>query len=205
MTWAALENQASDAQARAARCPWWQFFARPALLAEARRRRARADNRWGRMPADALDLLARDLLIDAWGQEASRLSTRNPFHPSLDQTRREHLPGILARLNAEPLREFLPGPRRQMAIADIPGLPERLTLDHADVALQAEDDRLRAIVSDSTFLVEQQDGVLTIQHKASGLRGTFSLAANMPGFGMVYSKPYRIASIDPDNPGVSTD
>lgn len=205
MTWAVLENQARGAENRAARCPRWQVFARPALLAEARRRRTKADRRWGQMPADPLDLLARDLLIAAWEQEAGRVSTRNPFHPSLDGVRREYLPGILARLCAEPLREFLPGPRRQKAIADIPGLPERLAFDYADAALQAEADRLRGVVADGTFLVDQEDHVLTIQLKASGLRGTFSMAANMPGFGIVYSKPYRIASLDPENPGVSTD
>lgn len=96
MTWAVLENQARDAEARAACCPWRQVFARPAVRAEARRRRTKADRRWGQMPADPLDLLAHALLVDAWEQEAGRTSTSNPFDPSLEQTPHEHLRGILA-------------------------------------------------------------------------------------------------------------
>lgn len=63
-----------------------------------------------------------------------------------------------------------------------------------------------AVAASTDFLresFENTDGhqVMIIQHAASGLRAVFTIRDD--GYGSVYAKPYRIDSIDPENPGTA--
>jgi hypothetical protein len=64
----------------------------------------------------------------------------------------------------------------------------------------------RSVAASTEFiheLFENDDGhpAMIIQHVASGLRAVFTIKE--PGLGSVFSKPYRIGSIDPSNPGTA--
>lgn len=52
-----------------------------------------------------------------------------------------------------------------------------------------------------SFVDRDEKEAMIIQHVDSGLRALFTISD--PGFGSVYSKPYKIRSIDPGNPGVA--
>lgn len=201
--WAECEHYAVAAEELAAERSPRRFHQRAALLAAARHRRSRADRARSRLSEGALDTLVSDLLVEAWEDEAATLGThRHPFHPGLDAQREQRLPDILARLRAEPLRDDWPS-THEISPAAVPGLPERLTIDFASRALQQAAAHVRGVADSDTFLVERLPSGVMIQHQASGLRATFT--RRLDGLGFVDSKPYNIASIDPDRPGLDVD
>lgn len=207
--WARVENRARATRARLANVPWWGVFARRDLRANTRRLQEGADARWADLPESPVATLASVLVVEAWKREAGRLTNRNAFHPCLDQARHDRLDAMVDRLRTKPVADAGPPPC-DMDPADIPGLLEWLTVDHAAVELQTEADAVRGVAADDRFLTDEfvdDEGnqVLLVQHQASGLRAEFALSTKEPGFGTVYSKPYKISSIDPANPGDSGD
>jgi hypothetical protein len=94
---------------------------------------------------------------------------------------------------------------RLATLSDVFGTLSKSFIDSNVRAIIAE----RAEIAASTdflhkrFTDSEDNQVVLVQHVASGLRARFVITE--PGFGSVYSKPYAIQSIDPDNPGESLD
>lgn len=87
-------------------------------------------------------------------------------------------------------------------VDELPQLAERLTPAAVQATITAEIERLQEIARDPVFLDKEVDDPrgrgLVVQHRASGMRVMFHPAGESPG--TVFAKPYKIDSIDPDEP-----
>ncbi|WP_426624491.1 hypothetical protein ACPPVW_18370 [Leifsonia sp. McL0607] len=165
-------------------CSWWKRSRRRAILAELE-------------TLGDLDVLAgfvaRRILLVTAGQSLG--DGRNPFHASV----LENLDVAAARLSAWCTRESM-----RDRWARYPAVFSQLTPAHAAVVIRDQVQRLQTIACDQRFYVERfleedRTGV-RVQHAASGLRAEFTIDPDPP-FGTVYSKPYRLGSIAPEDRG----
>lgn len=160
------------------------------LLQYARRQRRRRERL---LTAQDWDLLATSRIL-----KDTRSHFRNsPFNP--------FSPRVLNQLD-EATAAVLQTPGLSLWVNDIldelPQLAERLTPTAVQAAITAEVDRLQEIARDPVFLDEVADGPrgagVVVQHQATGMRVMFIPAGESPG--IVFAKPYKIDSIDPDEP-----
>ncbi|MFE6508102.1 hypothetical protein ACFVBP_10565 [Nocardioides sp. NPDC057764] len=161
------------------------------LLQYARRQRRRRERR---LTVQDWDLLASSSILEDT-RSHFRNSPLNPFSPR-----------ILSQLE-EATAAVLQTPGLSLWVNDIfdevPQLVERLTPAAVRATITAEVDRLQEIARDPVFLdkevAEDPRGAgLVVQHRASGMRVMFIPAGESPG--IVFAKPYKIDSIDPDEP-----
>lgn len=97
--------------------------------------------------------------------------------------------------------------RRSFLLSNLPTVAEHVTEAFIESNARKAIAERAAVAASPVFAHEiYQDAnnqtVMIIQHLASGLRARFSM---LNGTGTVFSKPYSIESIDPDNPGTLGD
>jgi len=131
--------------------------------------------------------LLRTEIANAWAR-TSRHS--NEWHPRL----LERLPGLAEEAAAEAV----------LQAGDDELLHPLLTAAAAEQIARENVDRVRRVVDDPTIYLLRTttpdgDPMVVLQHAASGLRGRFAVDP-VDGLGDVFSKPYDIPSINPDNP-----
>lgn len=205
--WADQALRARQHQTAARALPWWKRAARRHHQHQADLARSTATTLWADLPDNPIGSVATQLILDAWTHAASNIApARNPFHPSLTPRQSERANDISDQLSTSLLRATLPD-RAAVETTDVPGLLEHLTPEMITATLHLEGRRRHQIAADpemisDTGITATGQEETCIQHKASGLRALFILHAD--GFGSVYSKPYRIDSIDPENPGTCT-
>lgn len=205
-----LDQVVAEQRAELARLSWWQLGERRSVRGLLDFSVGEAAAAWADLPAGAVDDVARQGIHDAWDRLRSNPggqyhSRRHPFH-------REVLTGDMAGLCTATSKAAIaraahtPLDARWLGVvpAQIPGYLERLTPAHVRDHAEAMVARYAAIADDDRLLVashdfEGQPGLL-VQHVASGLRARFWWDP-ATGVGIVYSKPYRLPSIDPDRPG----
>lgn len=135
---------------------------------------------------------------------ADRQDPRNWFHPRTLDRLDEILPIVMEhRGMARSIDDVVDG---------LPPLRARLNATAIEAYIMGEVDRRRAVTADPVLLTEDRPSTeaerranhpgerwLTVQHQASGLRAVFKYTPGDP-MGHVFSKPYRIDSIDPARP-----
>ena len=140
---------------------------------------------------EVAQLWARELLrteiANAWAR-TSRHS--NEWHPRL----LEHLPDLAEEAAAEAV----------LQAGDDELLHPLLTAAAAAQIARENVDRVRLVADDPTIYLlhtttPEGGPMVVLQHAASGLRGRFAVDP-VDGFGDVFSKPYDIPSINPNNP-----
>lgn len=205
--WAAQSLRARQHQTAARALPWWQRAARRRHQQQAQLALSAATALWANLPDNPVGTVATQLILDRWTQEASYIApARNPFHPSLARHQSKQADSISELLSDSLLRASLPD-RAAVETADVPGLIEHLTPELITTTLRREGQRRHRIATDPVMITRttiDPQGLETtcVQHKASGLRALFTIRDD--GIGSVYSKPYRIDSVDPENPGPCT-
>ena len=141
--------------------------------------------------AAAAERWARDLLRTEIANTWARTDRNaNQWHPRL----LEHLPELAAEAAAEAV----------LQAGDDEALRPLLTAAAAEQIARENVGQVKRVVDDPTIYLLRTttpdgDAMTVLQHAASGLRGRFALDT-FDGFGDVFSKPYDIPSIDPDNP-----
>lgn len=140
---------------------------------------------------EAAQRWARSILLteiaNAWAR-TSRHS--NEWHPRL----LEHLPSLAEEAAAEAV----------LQAGDDELLHPLLTAAAAEQLARENVERVRRVVDNPTIYLlrtttPEGNPMTVLQHAASGLRGRFAVDPD-DGFGTVFSKPYDIPSINPDNP-----
>ena len=136
-------------------------------------------------------------------------SKRNAYHPEVLLQLNGVAAQVSDQLQAARIRTSYSGVDLGVVIADVDELMARFTPGAVQRHIACRVENLESIASDPVFLhewvlIEGSSGLeraLVVQHKASGLRARFHVDSNdEPGW--IYSKPYKIDSIDPDAPGV---
>lgn len=136
-------------------------------------------------------------------------SKRNAYHPEVLLQLNGVAAQVSDQLQAARIRTSYSGVDLGVAIGDVDELMVRVTPDAVQRHIEDRIESFQLVASDPVFLhewvrIEGSSGserALVVQHKASGLRGRFHVGTgDEPG--LIYSKPYRIGSIDPDAPGV---
>jgi len=126
-------------------------------------------------------------VIDGW----QRISPHaNQWHPRL----LDHLPELAEKAAAAAILEA----------GDDALLRGMLTPSAAEQCARENVEAVQLVVDDPTIYVQQataSDGGprTVLQHAASGLRGRFTVD-RFDGFGVIFSKPYDIPSINPNDP-----
>lgn len=170
------------AQREAAAAGW---FTRKRAIAQLRELEAKdgleeAAQQWARQ------LLCSEV-VEAW----ARISPHaNQWHPRL----LDHLPELAEEAAAAAIEKAW----------DDPLLRGMLTAPAAEQFARENVDAVRQVVDDPTIYLlhtttPDGDPMTVLQHSASGLRGRFAVD-QIDGFGDVFSKPYDIPSINPDDP-----
>lgn len=207
MKWVRATTYALNAQEMADRLSWTRSPRRKWWWArQTQQRREAADQLRSLMDVDPVETLARDLVHTEWRRHVGQFTEANPYHPRLDPQRRMLAPRVAAAARSRPTNATYPRSNLNFDPAEIPELWQRLTADYALAVLRERVDELSGVIADPVMLTGDSNfsrgmPALTIQHKASGLRAQFQLDADAQGFGIVFAKPYKIASVDPDNPG----
>lgn len=196
-----LTAQREKTERRMASLPWFRLRQRSELLREIASLSAKIRERESRITDEKVLALAESIGYNLWEKATAHvIPQKNPYGPLA----LENIDAILdsALEQAESYVEYV----RMTAfpISDLPEVKAALTRDLIESgARRVIAKRLRAAAS--TDLIHEYEvdykgqQVLLVQHRASGLRATFTL--DQQGFGSVASKPYSIRSIDPDNPG----
>lgn len=163
---------------------WWQRARQREALAALRKREE----------TDGLDAAARDwarellavAITDAWARRAPGANRRDP-------RLLEHLPALAEEASADAIEQAGSDPR----------LMPLLTVDDTAAIAHEQVAEIRAVIDDRRIYVLRsmsEDGLtVVVQHAASGLRARFT---GQPGKrnGGVYSKPWGISSIHPEDP-----
>ena len=211
---AATARQLEDLHDRRTRTPWWSALARWQVEASLREVRSElgelekclADDSRSR---DTIVWRTIDAAVHRIRQPASH---RNAYH-------REILGEIdgLAKIVLERIagdeywtpRDYgfrVPAP----PMSSLPAFIDALTPERVSAAIRDRVKHLAAVADDDEMLVDTNGQTYAqVQHRASGLRATFTVKealltgpAAVGRFGAVYSKPYRIESLSPDpDPG----
>ncbi len=181
-TYERLRDNRRDAEREAERAwGWWSRKRAAAALRELEEKDglAAAAEKWAR-------ILIYEELERPWVQASP---PTNPWHPRLLSLLPQLAPTVLSAASARPGVDALV--RRHLteqAVTDIA---------HHEVT------KTQKIVQDPRIFVlhgtDQGDPMTVVQHAASGLRARFTVRA-YDGRGTVFSKPYVIRSIDPDDP-----
>lgn len=178
-------NAEHNAVARLGDRPWWS---RPSAWLD--RQEARME-RW--LTASTFrgrwDVLA-DIVLR---QDVTRFNQarwdrpRNHFHPRILEDL-EELADYVSSGEGKEINTY-------QAVRGIPQLAVRFTPDAVRERVRGEVGRRQQIAASSLLLVAETHLGLVVQHQASGIRARFTREPG--GRGLVFSKPYRIASIDP--------
>ncbi|MGY4541359.1 hypothetical protein ACVWY0_001268 [Arthrobacter sp. UYNi723] len=154
---------------------------------------------------DGVERLANRAGSRLWHQAAENvIPNKNPY----GRAAQEHFDAILelALEGRNDLVLFHMHPRSSR-LSSLPDVAERLSgpfIESNVLNIIAE----RADIAASTAFAHERyqnkdnQPAMIVQHIASGLRAMFTVIR--PGMGAVFSKPYNIGSIDPDNPGTAT-
>jgi len=203
-------SKLAAAQAEISRHTWREpvrhLQARRALQ-EAEAARAKAF-----LPSEELGSLARRIiqlrLMDLRRPGGRYGSHRHPLHPEVDSYFDQlaadvavEVADVAARPGALPSSQTGPRPLAHRRANELPELLELLSAPAVHAVLTRQRDQVREVAADTELFTRQRpDGLLIVQHAASGLRARFELDEAQPGvgrFGSIYAKHYKIASIDP--------
>jgi hypothetical protein len=209
---AAMNAEGKLVAARAAleRYTWRE----PLCLVQARRAVQAAEVARGKtvVPAEELRYIADRIiqlhLVALRGADGRYASSRHSLHPEVDSYFDQLVADVAAEVAVSAAKPgALPSsPAGARALArrhasELPELQELLTAPAVRATLTFQRDRARAVAADPAMFTQRQpDGFLTVQHAASGLRARFDPIDTVHGvgrFGSIYSKHYRISSIDP--------
>lgn len=178
---------------------WWQFRERRIAYAKLRDREF-ADDLGGASIRCADELLTQALRVEWSSGDAAH-------HPLWHPRMLEQLSPLGAAAAAH-ARELLVDeskwPRALPARwCDEPLVGPQLSQDHAEAMITRRVSELQEYVADPRIYVRTSGSgnEVIVQHKMTGLRARFQQLEG--GFGVVESKPYDIASINPDRPGQS--
>lgn len=180
--------------------PWWDIPERLSLRSSIAVLHKELDECTTKITVENLQQLAEFASAYLWAEAAKIvIPGKNPFGPAVH----DHFDQIL-QMSLKNLVELqLPVSQWPIPLADLPEVAALLTPTFIESSAQRITEARRVVAESTEYLYKRaNDGgkpTLTIQHKASGLRARFTLTT--PGFGVVYSKPYDIDSIDPDKPG----
>ena len=182
-----------------------------------------ADDKRKVAESGVLDSIARSIVDSILRSE--RESTRHLYHRELLVDLEQVAARVAeiaqaAKLSRGGVYDFY-SVRMNLSVSDLPDIAELLTEQSIREIIKRRVEHYARIAADSEMLTataprEERgkdgrilDPILYVQHKASGLRAYFTPgdpASDYGGmFGQVYSKPYRIGSLDPSRPGVSAD
>jgi len=155
------------------------------------------------------ELAGRVIDVEVGHLHSASGSKRNAYHPEVLLQLNMVAAQVAHQLQAARIRTSYSGVDQGVAIADVDELVVRVTPEAVQRRIEYGVESLQLVASDPVFLhewiwIEGSSGserVLVVQHKASGLRARFHVdSGDEPG--LIYSKPYKIESIDPDAPGV---
>lgn len=187
------------AEKRITNAQWWQFGERRSAVAALAELELTDDlENLTRQTADKL------LCEEFANLRANLAPDRNPFHPdALAGISELTEPAALAASSRERSQRWYPSvgePRwgEDHRIAPL------LTGERVDSVVRDEIERRQKVANDPLFyflrgVTRHDQPAVTVQHAASGLRGTF---VDLDGIsGQVNSKSYNIGSVDPAHPG----
>lgn len=179
------------------RSPFW-------AMKERRRLQDKRSAAMGRI-AQAAPKVADMVLQQAFAGIRVEESHRNPYHREVlsqldDLSRRTATAALQSK--APTISSAAAFGQQWLAYSHVAQL---LTAERTESLIVRIVNVLREIANDPVFLYRPYitaDGTsgYRVQHKASGLRGDFTLSeTGRPHIGTVFSKPYNLRSIDPDN------
>lgn len=127
-------------------------------------------------------------------------SKRNPYHPDVKNTLDRYVQQVHAATLAISLTNRYA--RQGIQVAEVPEIASVITHERIRQQITRTVADVAQIANDPVMLTEEQinnEGrqMLIVQHQASGLRASFLPQAD--GIGVVFSKPYSIASIDTES------
>lgn len=182
---AAAGNAEYASAARLGERPWWS---RPSAWLDYQNARM---ERWfeastfrGRWDALADIVLRQDV---ARFHQARWDRPRNHFHPRT----LEYLEDLTDYVSSGEGKEI----NTYQAVRGIPQFTDRFTPEAVRERVRDEVGRRQRVAASSLLLVAETSEGVVVQHQASGLRARFT--REHAGVGLVFSKPHRIASIDP--------
>lgn len=177
---------------------WWRRAARSEHIASLEATRADVDRL---APAAASLLVHRELC-----RRRGEVTRRNPYHPEVLE-----IIDILAREIATTVANRSAGDfGRGRTWGEILEIAPHLEPSQVRATIAAGVAAFSRAVADDRMLTargldEHGAATVVVQHQASGLRARFTALADLPGFGVIFSKPYRIPSIDPEAPDSTGD
>lgn len=208
LAWERHSRRVENLQAEKRSLPWWGLVDGLHLsraLKEATAAQARYAQRF--TSAD-LHRMAELMAIRAWHSAAQHfVDGGNKYGPIAEA----NIDAIALNVHDRLHEGSMTFPEAHFGLASLESAPsvlQLLTPDFIKATAREEIDYRKKAAASDEFLrqegtAENGDRIMTVQHKQSGLRAIFT--DTQDGFGGIYSKPYRIASIDPDNPGPSSD
>lgn len=175
-----------------------------AELRSQRRRRKPAEKRLASVTQERWDEIATAAIDHVVRRVRSSVSHRHPFHPEiLDQL--EKVTALVLRNSGKVhlVQARLSSGRFSTTVDAAEQIFQRIDNIAVEKVINDRVDHYRRVAQDPEMLIDermfQDKPALFVQHKASGMRARFTVNGN--GFGQVYSKSYRIRSIDPSDDG----
>lgn len=190
-------------QQNAQMLPWYSFLQRHSLQQDMGSLRSRIEASEQRIdPVSVLDI-AYQAGGRLWGEAAQTVIPKKNIY---GRAALEHFEEILelALKGRETVRLWIG--RDSFELSSLTDVIALLSEDFLRTNARRIITERLAVAASTDFLqesFENTDGhqVTIIQHAASGLRAVFTVRDD--GYGSVYAKPYRIKSIDPENPGTA--
>lgn len=184
--------------------PWYRFGERSRLRFEIASLHTLVESCEKQIGPDDVLRLANRAGSRLWHQAAETvIPNKNPY----GRAAREHFETILelALKGREDLVLF-PVHQRSSRLSNLPVVAERVNKSFIESNVRQNIAERAAVAASTAFAHEiYQDAnnqtVMIVQHLASGLRARFAMLGKI---GTVFSKPYSIGSIDPENPGTAT-
>ncbi|MET3172974.1 UNVERIFIED_ORG: hypothetical protein ABIB52_000802 [Arthrobacter sp. UYCu721] len=184
--------------------PWYRFGERSRLRAEIASLHSLIAVANEQVGPDGVLRLANRAGARLWHQAAETvIPNKNPY----GRAAQEHFDAILepALDGRDDLVLFHMHPRTSR-LSSLPDVAEHLTGSFIESNVRDIIAERAAVAASPVFaheLYQNRDNqpAMIVQHIASGLRAMFTEVR--PGMGAVFSKPYNIRSIDPENPGTA--
>lgn len=169
------------------------------LRAQRRRQRqaeerlaAVSPQRWGEISRAVTDHVVRRV--------RSTMTHRHPFHLEVLDEIEEVVELVLEHVGEVYLGEDPTDFQFATTVDTVPQVAQRIDADAIEEFIREGVEHYQVVAAGSQLLTEWRDEqVLVVQHQASGLRARFTVEED--GFGSVYSKSYKIRSIDPRDDG----
>jgi hypothetical protein len=191
----------ASVERRLAETPWYRWKQRSDLRRRAAELSLQIADRNSKINDEEVRALANDIRWSLWDQAVSSIiPNKNSYGPAARE-RFDVILDVAVELGEDHV-VYKDG--WSFPLSRLPEVRALLTRDSMGSTARGIIDKRAAIAESTDYLhsyVEDSEGhrKLIIQHRASGLRGSFTVTS--AGMGSVGSKPFEIESIDPERPG----